>query len=194
MLFRSDKVVQYILNELDLDIPTALVDAEVQARVRNLATRLEKDDVDLQNYLRITGQDEASFLASIRDQAEHALATRVLLDSIAAIENFEVTDDEIAEHVTAMFQGSVEDSTEIVEAWQATGEIESLMDDMLRERALTSLVDSAKAVDKDGNPVDLTPVMIEPKEQEPEEDATDEVEDSSEASDDDAPNESEETT
>jgi trigger factor len=195
----QDKVVQYILNELDLDIPAALVDAEVQARVRNLATRLEQDNIDLQNYLRITGQDEASFLASIRDQAEHALATRVLLDSIAAIENFEVTDDEIAEHVTAMFQGSDDDSTEIVEAWQATGEIESLMDDMLRERALTSLVDSAKAVDKEGNPVDLTPVVIEPKEQEPEEqepeeDATDEVEDSSEASDDDAPNESEETS
>ena len=55
------------------------------------------------------GQDEATFLASIRDQADHALATRVLLDSIAAIENFEVTDDEISEHVMSMFEGSVED-------------------------------------------------------------------------------------
>ncbi|MEN8240220.1 MAG: trigger factor, partial [Actinomycetota bacterium] len=139
----QDKVVQYIVNEVDLDIPSALVDAEVQARVRNLAGRLEQDNIDLQNYLRIMGQDEATFLASIRDQADHALATRVLLDSIAAIENFEVTDDEISEHVMSMFQGGVEDPTEIIEAWRASGEIESLMDDMLRERALTNLVDSA---------------------------------------------------
>ena len=188
----QDKVVQYIINELDLEIPSALVDSEVQARVRNLSTRLEQDNIDLQNYLRIMGQDEATFLASIRDQAEHALATRVLLDSIAAIENFEITDDEIADHVMAMFQGSVDDPTEIIEGWRASGEIESLMDDMLRERVLTNLVDSAKPVDKGGNPIDLTPVVIEPKEQESEEESADEVEDSSEASDDDAPNESEE--
>jgi trigger factor len=190
----QDKVVQYIVNEVDLDIPSALVDAEVQARVRNLADRLEKDNIDLQNYLRIMGQDEASFLASIRDQADHALATRVLLDSIAAIENFEITEEEISEHVMSMFQGSVEDPIEIIEAWRASGEIESLMDDMLRERALTNLVDTAKPVDKDGNPVDLTPVVIESKEQEPEEKSADEVEGSSEASDDDAPDDSEETS
>ena len=190
----QDKVVQYIVNEVDLDIPSALVDAEVQARVRNLAGRLEKDNIDLQNYLQIMGQDEATFLASIRDQADHALATRVLLDSIAAIENFEITDDEISEHVMAMFQGSVEDPAEIIEAWRASGEIESLMDDMLRERVLTNLVDSAKAIDKDGNPVDLTPVVIEPKEQESEEEPADAVEDSPEASDADAPDESEETS
>ena len=190
----QDKVVQHIVNELDLDIPSALVDAEVQARVRNLAGRLEQDNIDLQNYLRIMGQDEATFLASIRDQADHALATRVLLDSIAAIENFEITDEEISEHVMAMFEGSVDDPTEIIAGWRSSGEIESLMDDMLRERALTNLVDSAKPVDKNGDPVDLTPVVIESTEQESEEDPTDEVEDASEASDDDASNESEETS
>jgi trigger factor len=190
----QDKVVQHIVNEVDLDIPAALVDAEVQARVRNLAGRLEKDKLDLENYLRIMGQDEATFLASMRDQAEHALSTRALLDSIAAIENFEVTDEEISEHVMSMFQGSVDDPVEIIESWRASGEIESLMDDMLRERALTNLVDSAKPVDKDGNPVDLTPVVIEPKEQESEGDPADEVEDSPEASDGDAPDESEETS
>jgi hypothetical protein len=68
------------------------------------------------------------------------------------------------------------------------------MDDMLRERALTNLVDAAKPIDKDGNPVDLTPVVIEPKEQESEEEPADAVEDSPEASDADAPDESEETS
>jgi len=189
----QDKIVQYIVNEVDLDVPAALVDAEVEARVRNLAGRLEADNIDLQNYLRIVGQDEETFLASIRDQADHALATRVLLDSIAAIENYEITEDEINDHVLSMFQGSIEDPTEIIAAWRASGEIDALMDDMLRERALAKLVDSARPVDKHGNPVDLTPVVIEPKQQEREEASTEEVEESPGVSDDDAPNESEET-
>ncbi len=181
----QDKIVEYISNEVDFEVPEALIDAEVEARVRNLAARLEEDKIDLQNYLRIIGQDEATFIASLRDQANAALSTRVLLDSIAAIENYEVSDEEILEYVTEMFQGQIEDPQVIVDSWGASGQIESLVGDILRERAITGLVESAKPVDADGNPVDLTPVVIEPREQEMEDEPADEVEEVSEASDDD---------
>ena len=195
----QDKIVEYISNEVDFEVPEALIDAEVEARVRNLAARLEEDKIDLQNYLRITGQDEATFIASLRDQANAALSTRVLLDSIAAIENYEVTDEEILEYVTEMFQGQIEDPQVIVDSWGASGQIESLVGDILRERAITGLIDSARPVDADGNPVDLTPVVIEPREQdeqdeeELEDDPADEVEDASGASDDDVSEEIEES-
>ncbi|MCL1599326.1 MAG: trigger factor, partial [Actinomycetia bacterium] len=187
----QDKIVEYISNEVDFEVPAALIDAEVEARVRNLAARLEEDKIDLQNYLRITGQDEATFIASLRDQANSALSTRVLLDSIAAIENYEVSDEEILEYVTEMFQGQIDDPQVIVDSWAASGQIESLVGDILRERAITGLVESAKPVDADGNPVDLTPVVIEQREEETEDDSTDEVEEAPEASDDDVIKETE---
>ncbi len=195
----QDKIVQYISNEVDFEVPEALINAEVEARVRNLAARLDEDNIDLQNYLRITGQDETSFIASLRDQADSALSTRVLLDSIAAIENFEVSDEEILEYVTEMFQGQVDDPQTVVDSWTASGQIESLVGDILRERAITGLIDSARPVDADGNPVDLTPVVIEPREpdepdeEESEDDPADEVEDVSGASDDDVSEEIEES-
>ncbi len=189
----QDKVVQYVVNEVDFEIPEALVDSEVEARVRNLAARLESENIDLANYLRIIGQDDATFLASIRDQADHALATRVLLESLAAIENIEVSDEEIVAYVNEIFEETVEDPVAVIEAWKASGQIESLTGDILRERALASLVDSAKPVDADGNPVDLTPVVIEASEQESEEEPADEVEKTPEAATEDATDESEET-
>ncbi|GMR01854.1 MAG: trigger factor [Acidimicrobiia bacterium] len=190
----QDKVVQYVVNEVDFEIPEALVDSEVEARVRNLAARLESENIDLSNYLSIIGQDDATFLASIRDQADHALATRVLLESLAAIENIEISDEEILDYVTEIFEETVEDPVAVMEAWKVSGQIESLTGDILRERALASLVDSAKPVDADGNPVDLTPVVIEASEQESEEEPADEVDGSPEAPTDDATDESEETT
>jgi trigger factor len=168
----QDKVVQYVLNEIDLDLPSALVDAEVQARVRNLESRLEGDDINIQNYLEIIGQTDVEFIASLRDQADHALSTRILLESMAAIENYEVTDDDLREHITHMLQGQEADVDELVEAWKSSGQIESLTSDILRERALASLVESAKPVDADGNPVDLTPVEID----EPNEDIAEDAE------------------
>ncbi len=178
----QDKVIQYVLNEIDLDIPSALLDAEVEARVRNLASRLEKDEVTLPDYLRITGQDEQTFVATMRDQADQALSTRVLLESLASMGNYEVTDDDIRDHIHQMLQGQPADIDEIVEAWKSSGQIETLTSDILREKALTSLIDMAKPVDADGNAVDLTPVEIEDEEQDkPDAESTDEVEGESEA-------------
>jgi trigger factor len=166
----QDKVIQYVLNEVDLDVPEALISAEVEARVHNLVERLEKDKIEIQDYLRIMGEDEATFISGLRDQADHALSTRILLESIAAVENWEVTDDDLVAHVESMLEGQPGDPKELVEAWRSSGQIESLTGDILRERAITSLVESAKAVDTDGNPIDLTPVVLEePEEAEPEE-------------------------
>lgn len=179
----QDKVIQYVLNEIDLDIPAALLDAEVEARVRNLASRLQNDDVSLADYLRITGQDEQTFIATMREQADHALSTRVLLESISAIENYEVTDDDIKDHIRQMLQGQPADVDELVEAWKSSGQIESLTSDILREKALSSLIDAAKPVDADGNAVDLTPVVIEDEQEDKTEDeSADQVDEDSEAS------------
>ena len=156
----QDKAVQYALNEVDFDVPEALITAEVEARVHNLVHRLEKDDISIRDYLRITGQDEASFIAGLRDQADHALSTRILLESIAAVENWVVTDDDLVAYVEGLLEGQPGDPGELIEAWRSSGQIESLTSDILRERALTSLVDAAIPVDSDGNPIDLTPVQV----------------------------------
>jgi len=189
----QDKVVQYALNEVEFDVPHALVDAEVEARVRNLVGRLENDNISIQDYLRITGQTEESFIAGLRDQADHALSTRILLESIAAIENWEVTDEDLIAHVEKLLQGQPGDPRELVDAWKASGQVESLTGDILRERALVSLVEAATPVDADGNPVDLTPVVIDEDDIEDETD-TEAVEDDSEVEDDtsDTDDESEE--
>lgn len=175
----QDKAVQYALNEVDFDVPEALIAAEVEARVHNLVHRLEKDDIAIRDYLRITGQDEASFVAGLRDQADHALSTRILLESISAVENWVVTDDDLVAYVEGLLQGQPGDPDELIEAWRGSGQIESLTSDILRERALTSLVDAAIPVDSDGNPVDLTPVQV-PDRNNAEESDTEAVADGSE--------------
>ena len=193
----QDKTVQYVLNEVEFDVPEALITAEVEARVQNLVARLEGDNINIQDYLRIVGQDEQTFIASMRDQADHALSTRILLESIAAVENWEVTDEDMLEHVETLLQGQPGDPQELVDGWKASGQVESLTGDILRERALASLVDAATPVDADGNPVDLTPVVIEDEDTEDEDTEDDadveaEAVDSEAASEDAADDESEE--
>lgn len=196
----QDKVVEYVVNEVEFDIPEALVNAEVEARVRGLVARLGESDISIEDYLKITGQDEETFIASTRAEADQALSTRVILESISAIESWEVEDDELVEHAVKLLDVSEEEAATVVDRWREDGQVETLTGDILRERALASLVDSATAVDADGNPVDLTPVVIEPEEantreeNNEEEPEAEQVEETSEVSDteEDAADESEE--
>lgn len=201
----QDKVVEYVVNEVDFELPEALLSAEVEARLRNLVARLEESELSIEDYFKITGQDEEGFVAQTRSEADQALSTRIILESLAAIESWEVEDSELLENVVGLLEVEEDEAATILEGWKADGQVEALSGDILRARALTSLVETAKAVDKDGNLVDLTPVEIgeeelgdaeeDPEETNEEEDTeTEGVEVASEVSDDeeDAIEESEE--
>lgn len=184
----QDKVVEYVVNEVDFELPEALLGAEVEARLRNLVARLEESELAIEDYLKITGQDEAGFVAQTRAEADQALSTRVILESLAAIEGWEVEDDELLENVVRLLEVEEGEAATILEGWKTDGQVEALTGDILRARALTSLVEAATAVDKDGNPVDLTPVEIadegSEEETDEEETETEGVEATSEVSDD----------
>jgi trigger factor len=157
----QDRLVSALLEELDMELPGGLVDAEVEARVRNLLSRLEQDDIDFADYLRITGQDQEAFLATTREQAEIALSTRILLEAVTAIERIEVADEDVQEAVEAIAASSGTDAAEVLGALQQGGQEEALSSDILRGKALERLVEAATPVDADGNPVDLTIIQVE---------------------------------
>jgi trigger factor len=196
----QEKVMLHVVNEVDFDLPEALLNAEVEARIRSLMARLKESEIGIEDYLSITGQEEASFLATTRAEADHSLSARVILESISAIEAWEVEEDELVDRIVQLLEIDRDEAVSVLDGWNADGQVEALTGDILRERALTSLVDAATAVDSDGNPVDLTPVVIEAEEQneqeenKEEESGTVEVAEDSEASDteQDAADESEE--
>jgi len=196
----QEKVMLHVVNEVDFDLPEALLNAEVEARIRSLMARLKESEIAIEDYLSITGQEEASFLATTRAEADHSLSARVILESISAIEAWEVEEDELVDRIVQLLEIDRDEAVSVLDGWNADGQVEALTGDILRERALTSLVDAATAVDSDGNPVDLTPVVIEAEEQneqeenKEEESGTAEVAEDSEASDteQDAADESEE--
>jgi len=155
----EDSVVESVVADLDLEIPEALLDVEVEARAHSFLHRLEQEDVSFPDYLRITGQDEQAFIAELRDQARTALSTRILLEAIVKIEGLEVSEEDYSEAVGAVAARSGSDAEAVAVAIEESGQEASLTGDILRRKALLQLVDSAQPVDVMGSPVDLTPIV-----------------------------------
>ncbi|MCP3998870.1 MAG: trigger factor [bacterium] len=157
--FRS-KLLEEISGELSLEVPEALVDSELEASFHNLAHTLEQQGLDFPNYLRITGQSEQQFVEELKDRSERTLRTRILLDSVVAIEGVELADGELDEAITAMAADVNQEAEALKESLVTSGRVEVLTGDILRRKALDRIAASAVAVDDEGQHIDLRPPEV----------------------------------
>ena len=158
-MFRG-KLVEELGDELSLEIPDALVDAEMEAAFHNLAHTLEQQGIDFANYLRIVGQDEQQFVEEMKERATRTLRTRILLDSVVAIEGIELADGELDDAVVAMAAEVNQDAEALRATLETSGRVQVLAGDILRRKALDRIVTSAVAVDDEGQHIDLRPPQV----------------------------------
>jgi trigger factor len=154
------KLVEELSDELSLEVPDALVDAEMEAAFHNLAHTLEQQGIDFANYLSIVGQDEQQFVDDMKERANRSLKTRILLDSIVAIEGIDLADGELDDAVATMAAEVNQDPEALKTALESSGRVEVLTGDILRRKALDRIVASAVAVDEEGQHIDLRPPEV----------------------------------
>ena len=183
--FRNS-VVEQGIEELDLELPEPLIDAEMEASFHNLSHRLESQGIDLGTYLQITGQDQETFIAELKERAVQTIKTRVLLEAVAARDEMSVEDEELDEVIVNLAASSDQSEEDVRKALVESGQVVALAGDILRQKALNHILEQASPVDGEGEPVDLTPPGLDDDEEEPTEDELDGAAASSEPSVDDA--------
>jgi len=91
----ENKLVEALMEKLEADIPEAMFVAETENFVRDYDTRLRSQGLDLNTYFKYTGMNLDQLRAQMRPQAENQVKARLALEKIAALENVEVSEDDI---------------------------------------------------------------------------------------------------
>lgn len=91
----DNQLIDALIGKLEADIPECMIDAEVENFVRDYDNRLRMQGMDLKTYFKYTGLDLESLRMQFRPQAENQVKMRLALEKIAALENIEVTDEDI---------------------------------------------------------------------------------------------------
>jgi len=157
---RSDferTLLQELVEALSLELPEALVEAEMDSIFHRFSHRLEQQGVEFEQYLALTGQDHETFLADIRSQADLNLKTRVMLEAIAESEELVVEDPEMEETVEQLALASKMEVAEYRKALVEGGQANALSGDILRRKAVDRLLELAVPVDGAGNEIDVSP-------------------------------------
>lgn len=154
------KTAEALAELVELELPEALVTAEMQDQLQNLAMRLQAQGLDLDQYAAITGQDPESMVAELREGAVQAVKVDLALRAIADAEGIEAGDDDLEaeyERLAERFGESVDDVRHQFEHHAGTA---GLRADLRKRAALEWLVEQVALVDADGNAIDRA--LLEP--------------------------------
>ncbi len=159
-----DKVLEALLEVTEVPLPESVVDSEVEARQHDAIHTFDHDDERFNEFLTEQGKTREEFDTDVRDEAEKAVKTQLVLDSIADAENVNVDDNELTERIIYQAQRFGISPDEYVQRAQQSGQLGAIFADVRRGKALASVVRLATVTDASGNAVDLDE-LFGPREQ-----------------------------
>ncbi len=150
-----DAVLEKLLELVDVPLPEAVVDAELAARKENVTQQLEYAGMTMEEYLDSEKQTVDEFEAELEKRVRDAVAAQFVLDQIVKKEQIGVNEGELQEHLMRRAQQSGQDPQEFVQHMLEHNHIPEMVSEVVRGKALASVVESANVVDGSGNHVEL---------------------------------------
>jgi trigger factor len=133
-----DKVLDALLEAADIPVPPALVEAEVHSHLEN-ENRLEDDE----------------HRAEVGVNATKALQAQFLLDAVVEKEKVSVSQPELVEYLVVSAQQYGMTPDQFAQAVDQAGQIQAMVAEVARRKALAVVLEQATVTDASGNPVDL---------------------------------------
>ncbi len=91
------KLMDAVAEKLEAVIPNEMIENEINESLNQFAYRLQSQGLDIQTYLKYTGQNPESMREQFKGQAEMSVKVRLALEEIVKMENIEVSEDEMNE-------------------------------------------------------------------------------------------------
>lgn len=138
-----DTVVEKASENATMDIPSAMIDTEIDRMMNEFEQRLQMQGMNLELYFQFSGQDEAALKDQMKEDAAKRVRSNLTLEAIVAAENIEVTEEEVTAELENMSQMY---NMPIDAIKQALGGVENLQMDIKMRKAIDFLVENSKTV------------------------------------------------
>ncbi|MGZ8615246.1 MAG: trigger factor [Actinomycetota bacterium] len=170
-----DRVLDAMIDSIEVDIPDTLIDDETEHRVSHAGERAQRAGLTLDDLLEAQGWDEARLREDSRDHAVRAIRADLALEGVARAEKIEVTTDELGTEIASLAESYGRDSKELAKQLERTGQIVTLAGDIIRGKALDLLVERAD-IEPEGSEGAEGSAEAEPADGDPEHETSDDVE------------------
>jgi trigger factor len=131
------------------------VDAEIEQRRHNLDDRLVQAGMTMDDYLQGSGQTADGIEEQFDTDARRSIKAGFILDKLAVQEELGVESNELNSYITQQAYRLGVTPDQLAQQITESGQVNSVVADVLRTKALTLIAEKATVTDESGNPVDI---------------------------------------
>lgn len=88
-------VVDAVCANTQIDIPEAMINSQIDTMIRDMDMQLRYQGITLEQYMQFTGHTMDAVREQYKPEAEKSVKTTLVLEKVADVENFEITDEDV---------------------------------------------------------------------------------------------------
>ena len=93
----EEAAINAVCDNVEVEIPSGMIDSEVENMMKDVEQRLQYQGLTLQQYFMLSGKTEAQVKDEMKEQAEKAVKSRLVIEDIIKEEDIKPEEKEVEE-------------------------------------------------------------------------------------------------
>ena len=137
----EDNAIKAVCDGVELEIPSGMIETEVDNMVKDVEQRLQYQGLTLEQYYTLSGKPEAVMRDEMKETAEKNVKSRLVIEAIIKAEDIKPEDKEVEEKLKEMAKNYQKTEEEML---QNTYLKDYITENMKVEKAIQFVIDNAK--------------------------------------------------
>ena len=137
----QDAAVKAVCDNTEIDIPSGMIDSEIDNMVNDMKSILQYQGLTLDNYLKMIGKTEQEFRKDYEEQAKEAVKSRLVIEAIVKAEKIEADDKDVNAKIEEMAKNYGREAKDLEENEALKNYIKGSLE---TEKAIEFVVKNAK--------------------------------------------------
>ncbi|MCI9087187.1 MAG: trigger factor [Clostridia bacterium] len=137
----EDNAIKAVCDGVELEIPSGMIETEVDNMVKDVEQRLQYQGLTLEQYYTLSGKPEAVMRDEMKETAEKNVKSRLVIEAIIKAEDIKPEDKEVEEKLKEMAKNYKKTEEEML---QNTYLKDYITENMKVEKAIQFVIDNAK--------------------------------------------------
>ncbi|MCC8044801.1 MAG: trigger factor [Clostridiales bacterium] len=143
---KENKAVEKAVANAQIDVPSPMIDEQVQSQMDDFASRIQSQGLTLEQYMQFTGMTVDMLRSQMRPDAERRIRTTLVLEAVVKAETIEISEEQIDEEIHNLAESYKMEFDKLKENLGEYG-IEQVTRDLQIRAAVALITDSAVEVD-----------------------------------------------
>ena len=155
-----EEVQKQLASLIDGPVPDAMVSGAIADRMTELGSGLQQRNMTIESWLEATGQEPASFIGELRDDAERGVRLDLALRALASAEELQAEDSDIDEELERLASTDGRSADQLREVMSDNDGLANLRAAICKSKALQWAVEAATLIGPNGDAIERSALEL----------------------------------